>query len=102
MDGLDALWALFDKLEEANLGDDSEEGQELRASIHEFIKSNDMAVINLLKVININAQHTERRSALARILHFFGQHHGQELAVEQLGQHIAPGFNDAVLRKQRI
>lgn len=44
LDGLDALWALFDKLEEANLGDDSEEGQELRASIHEFIKSNDLPI----------------------------------------------------------
>lgn len=44
MDSLDALWAIFDKLDEANLGDDSEEGQELRASIHEFIQANKLPV----------------------------------------------------------
>ena len=44
LDGLDALWARFDKIEDANLGDDSEEGQELRSSIIEFVKTNNLPV----------------------------------------------------------
>lgn len=41
---LDNLWAIYDKLEEDGLDDKSEEGQELRAAIREFIEANDLDI----------------------------------------------------------
>lgn len=42
--GIDALWKTYDQLEEEGLDDKSEEGQNLRASIKEFIEENGMNV----------------------------------------------------------
>lgn len=42
--GIEALWATFDQLENEGLDDRSEEGQNLRTSIKEFIEENGMNV----------------------------------------------------------
>lgn len=41
---LDSLWAMYDELEEKGLGDRTEEGQNLRSLIREFIEENDLDV----------------------------------------------------------
>lgn len=41
---LDSLWERYNRLEEAGLDDKSVEGQDLRASIKEYIESNDLEV----------------------------------------------------------
>lgn len=41
---LDSLWDLYDKLCDEGLGDKSEEGQNLRTAINEFIEDNDLDV----------------------------------------------------------
>ena len=41
---LDSLWDLYDKLCDEGLGDKSEEGQNLRTAIKEFIEDNDLDV----------------------------------------------------------
>lgn len=41
---IDSLWAQYDKLDEAGLDDKSAEGQELRASIKEYIEENNLNI----------------------------------------------------------
>lgn len=41
---IDALWNTFDSIDEAGLDDKSEEGQELRASIKEYIEENELDI----------------------------------------------------------
>lgn len=41
---IDSLWERYDRLEDAGLDDKSEEGQDLRTSIKEFIEDNDLDI----------------------------------------------------------
>lgn len=41
---IDSLWDLYDHIENEGLGDKSEEGQELRANIKEYIENNDLDI----------------------------------------------------------
>jgi hypothetical protein len=41
---LDGLWSRYEKLEERGIGDKSDEGQELRDAIRDFIDDNDLAI----------------------------------------------------------
>lgn len=43
-DDIDSLWQRYDKLDEEGLDDKSAEGQELRASIKEYIEKNDLNI----------------------------------------------------------
>ncbi|NDV63927.1 hypothetical protein [Bacteroides sp. 224] len=52
--GIDALWDAFDRLEENGLDDKSEEGQDLRADIKEFIEVNDLEVVFSRKKTNLD------------------------------------------------
>ncbi|MDR1459094.1 MAG: hypothetical protein LBI60_02645 [Bacteroidales bacterium] len=42
--GIDALWATFNKLKKKGLDDKSDEGQDLRTSIREFVEENEMNI----------------------------------------------------------
>jgi hypothetical protein len=52
--GIDALWDTFDRLDESGLDDKSEEGQDLRADIKEFIESNNLEVTVSRKKTNLD------------------------------------------------
>ncbi len=61
-----------------------------------------VAVVDLLEVVDVDGQHGKAGAVAARVVHRFAQHHGQELAVEQAGEHVAPGFEFAVLLEQGV
>ncbi|MDR1089801.1 MAG: hypothetical protein LBL79_01885 [Prevotella sp.] len=52
--GIDALWDAYDRLEETGLDDKSEEGQDLRADIKEFIESKGLDVTVSRKKTNLD------------------------------------------------
>lgn len=52
--GIDALWDAYDRLDEQGLDDKSEEGQDLRADIKEFIETNDLEVTVSRKKTNLD------------------------------------------------